>query len=187
MSLLHPNVAVALSYTGLRVQKRHPDAPLSTQASVVVVTLLHGVSVVLLPQPGHTRCRSGKHTKTMQLKSHYWLHWQFTKSFMIVGQQLKKKEMTNDQLEMMCFWHKWAVKFFLSQKFDSNVWLARKHNNVVCAAVVKIMNGLRKKYIWIFSKAEKHAKLGVQKLNQLWPNESWETPLDCHDVRGKCY
>lgn len=53
--LLHPNVAVALGHTGLRVKKRHPDASLSTESSVVVVTLLHGVSVVLLSQPEHTR------------------------------------------------------------------------------------------------------------------------------------
>lgn len=51
VSLFHPNVAVALSHTGLRVKERHSDAPLSTQPGIVVMTLLHGIPVVLLSQP----------------------------------------------------------------------------------------------------------------------------------------
>lgn len=41
---------------------------------------------------------------------------------------LQNKEMTNSQLEMMCFWQKWVVTFYCSQKLDSNVFPARKHN-----------------------------------------------------------
>lgn len=55
VSLFHPNVAVALSHAGLRVKKRHPDAPLGTEPGVVVMTLLHGISVVLLSQPDSTK------------------------------------------------------------------------------------------------------------------------------------
>lgn len=51
MSLLHPNVAVALSHSGLRVEERHPDTPLSTEPGIVVVTLLHSISVILLSKP----------------------------------------------------------------------------------------------------------------------------------------
>lgn len=84
VSPFHPNVAVALSHTGLRVEKRHPNAPLSTQSSVVVVTLLHGVSVVLLTQPKHTRCSNKTHKC---LWNHYiLLHWQMTEVFMVVDQ-----------------------------------------------------------------------------------------------------
>lgn len=55
VSLFHPNVAVALSHAGLRVEERHSDAPLSTEPGIVVVTLLHGISVVLLSQPDTTK------------------------------------------------------------------------------------------------------------------------------------
>lgn len=50
VSLFHPDVTVRLGYAGLRVQERHEDAALSTQAGVVAVTLLHGISVILLSQ-----------------------------------------------------------------------------------------------------------------------------------------
>lgn len=55
VSLFHPNVAVALSHAGLRVEERHSDAPLSTEPGIVVMTLLHGISVVLLSQPDTTK------------------------------------------------------------------------------------------------------------------------------------
>lgn len=55
VSLLHPNVAVALSHTGLRVEERHSDTPLGTEPGIVVMTLLHGISIVLLPQPDTTK------------------------------------------------------------------------------------------------------------------------------------
>ncbi len=55
VSLFHPNVAVALSHTGLGVEERHSDAPLSAEPGIVVVTLLHGISVVLLSQPDTTK------------------------------------------------------------------------------------------------------------------------------------
>lgn len=58
VSLLHPNVAVALSHASLRVEERHSDAPLSTEPGVVVVTLLHGISVVLLSQPSDAKFRT---------------------------------------------------------------------------------------------------------------------------------
>lgn len=51
VSLLHPDVTVGLSHTSLRVQEGHEDAALSTQTSIVTVTLLHGISVILLSQP----------------------------------------------------------------------------------------------------------------------------------------
>lgn len=60
MSLLHPDITVGLGYTGLRVQERHQDASLSTQARVVTMTLFHGVSVILLPQPESNK--SGRET-----------------------------------------------------------------------------------------------------------------------------
>lgn len=50
MSLFHPDVTVALGYSGLRVQERQAHAALSTEAGIVIVALLHGVFVVLLPQ-----------------------------------------------------------------------------------------------------------------------------------------
>lgn len=55
MSLFHPNVAVALGHTGLRVQEWHSDTPLGTESGIVVMALLHGISVVLLPQPDTTK------------------------------------------------------------------------------------------------------------------------------------
>lgn len=51
MSLLHPDITIGLSYTSLRVQKRHENAPFSTQACIVTMTLFHGISVILLSQP----------------------------------------------------------------------------------------------------------------------------------------
>lgn len=51
MSLLHPDITVGLGHTGLGVQERHEDAALSTQPGIVAMTLLHGISVILLPQP----------------------------------------------------------------------------------------------------------------------------------------
>ena len=51
MSLLHPDVTVGLGHTSLRVQEGHEDAALGTQTSVVTMTLLHGISVILLAQP----------------------------------------------------------------------------------------------------------------------------------------
>ena len=59
MSLLHPNVAVALSHTGLRVEEGHTDTPLSTQPGIIVMALLHGISVVLLSQPDKTKPEPG--------------------------------------------------------------------------------------------------------------------------------
>lgn len=55
MSFLHPDITVALSHAGLRVEERHPNAPLGAQPGIVVVTLLHGISVVLLSQPDETK------------------------------------------------------------------------------------------------------------------------------------
>lgn len=54
VSLLHPDVAVALRHTSLRVKERHSDAPLCAEPSVVVVTLLQGISVALLSQTDTT-------------------------------------------------------------------------------------------------------------------------------------
>lgn len=51
MSLLHPDVTVGLGHASLRVQERHEDAALSTQTSIVTMTLLHGIPVILLSQP----------------------------------------------------------------------------------------------------------------------------------------
>lgn len=51
MSLLHPDVTVGLGHASLRVQEGHEDAALGTQTSVVAMTLLHGISVILLSQP----------------------------------------------------------------------------------------------------------------------------------------
>lgn len=50
VSLFHPDVTIGLGYASLRVQERHEDAALGTEASVVAVTLLHGISVILLSQ-----------------------------------------------------------------------------------------------------------------------------------------
>lgn len=55
VSLFHPNVAVALGHSSLRVEEWHSDAPLSTQPGIIVMTLLHGISVVLLSQPDTTK------------------------------------------------------------------------------------------------------------------------------------
>lgn len=66
VSLLHPNVAVALSYTCLRVDERHTNAPLSTQPGIVVVTLLHGIPVVLLSQPDTTKTRGRRRVFSLQ-------------------------------------------------------------------------------------------------------------------------
>lgn len=60
VSLLHPDVAVALSNTRLRVDERHKDAPFRTQTSIVAVALFHSILVVLLPEPEtrkHTHAR----------------------------------------------------------------------------------------------------------------------------------
>lgn len=54
VSLLHPDVAVALCHARLRVQEWHSNAPLGAEPGVVVVTLLKGISVALLPQPNQT-------------------------------------------------------------------------------------------------------------------------------------
>lgn len=55
VSFLHPDITVALSHAGLRVEERHPNTPLGAQPGIVVVTLLHGISVVLLSQPDETK------------------------------------------------------------------------------------------------------------------------------------
>lgn len=68
VSLLHPDVTVGLGYTSLRVQERHEDAALSTQASVVTMTLLHGISVILLPQPERWKLDTDRSNITDQLK-----------------------------------------------------------------------------------------------------------------------
>lgn len=57
--LLHPDVAVGLSYTCLRVQEGHEDAALSAQACIVTMTLFHCISVVLLSQPGRWKNAHG--------------------------------------------------------------------------------------------------------------------------------
>lgn len=67
MPLLHPDVAVALSHAGLRVQERHADAPLRAQPGIVVVTLLQGVSVVLLSQTD----RSTEAGRSLSVPPHY--------------------------------------------------------------------------------------------------------------------
>lgn len=51
VSFLHPEVAVALGDTCLRVEERHPHAPLCAQTGIIVVTLLHSIPVILLTQP----------------------------------------------------------------------------------------------------------------------------------------
>lgn len=48
---LHPDVAVALSHSSLRVKKGHEDASLCTEPGIVAVALLHGIFVILLPHP----------------------------------------------------------------------------------------------------------------------------------------
>lgn len=48
--LLHPDVAVVLSYTGLRIQERKADAPFSTQPRVVAATVLNRFFVELVPK-----------------------------------------------------------------------------------------------------------------------------------------
>lgn len=52
VSFFHPDVAVTLSHPCLGVEEGHENAPLRAQAGVVVVTLLHGIFVVLLTEPG---------------------------------------------------------------------------------------------------------------------------------------
>ncbi len=54
---LHPEVAVALGDTCLRIKEGHPDAPLCTQTGIIVVTLLHSVPVILLTQPTDRKTR----------------------------------------------------------------------------------------------------------------------------------
>jgi len=55
VSLLHPDVAVGLSHTGLRVQERHEDAALCAEPGVVAMALLHSIFVILLTQPKATQ------------------------------------------------------------------------------------------------------------------------------------
>lgn len=50
VSLLHPDVAVVLSHARLRVQERHSDAALGTQAGVVAATVLDGLLVELIAE-----------------------------------------------------------------------------------------------------------------------------------------
>lgn len=51
VSLLHPDVAVVLSHARLRVQERHSDAALGTQAGVVAATVLDGLLIELIFEP----------------------------------------------------------------------------------------------------------------------------------------
>lgn len=51
VSLLHPDVAVVLSDSGLRVQERQPHTALGTQAGIVVTAMFDGFPVELLSQP----------------------------------------------------------------------------------------------------------------------------------------
>lgn len=81
MSLFHPNVAVALSHAGLRVKKWHSDTPLRTEPSIVVMTLFHGVSVVLLSQPVIATNRARRR---------------------LVGRQTEKKHQCNHLLQRQC-------------------------------------------------------------------------------------
>lgn len=62
VSLLHPDVAVALSNTRLRVDERHKDAPLRTQTSVIAVALFHSILIVLLTEP-ETRKHNHTHVR----------------------------------------------------------------------------------------------------------------------------
>lgn len=48
--LLHPDVAVVLSYTSLRIQEGKADAPFSTQPRVVAATVLNRFFVELVPK-----------------------------------------------------------------------------------------------------------------------------------------
>lgn len=48
MSLLHPDVAVVLRYTRLRVQERHSDTALGTQSGVVAAAVLDGLLIELI-------------------------------------------------------------------------------------------------------------------------------------------
>lgn len=50
VSLFHPDITIALGYSGLGVQERQAHTALSTEAGIVIVALFHGIFVVLLPK-----------------------------------------------------------------------------------------------------------------------------------------
>lgn len=66
VSLLHPDVTVGLGYTSLRVQERHKDAALGTQTSIIIMTLLHGISVILLSKPEKWKLDTNRSNNTNQ-------------------------------------------------------------------------------------------------------------------------
>lgn len=51
VAFLHPDVAVVLRHTGLRVQEGHADAALGTETGIVAAAVFYGLPVELVAEP----------------------------------------------------------------------------------------------------------------------------------------
>lgn len=90
VSLLHPDVTVWLGYTSLRVQERHKDAALGTQTSIIIMTLLHGISVILLSKPEKWKLDTNRSNNTNQNR------------LLIINTEVKMYQQHQQSLKCLC-------------------------------------------------------------------------------------
>ena len=60
VALFHPDVAVVLRHTSLRVQEGHADAALCTETGIVAAAVFDGLLIELVTQPEHRQTEKQK-------------------------------------------------------------------------------------------------------------------------------